>query len=140
MGCNTYANQNVGCSLTGHEECIMKLNLSRVIASDIEEKCSPWKALKENLDYMLNKYNCTGGGIAFKRSGEWGVYFTAHRMPYAVIMNDHVTFGTTLYEKNVEKYTERHKLFPCSCNFFSVHELQYITMHCNLSCHLFIIN
>jgi isoaspartyl peptidase/L-asparaginase-like protein (Ntn-hydrolase superfamily) len=129
MGCSAYANQNIGCSLTGHEECIMKLNLSRIIASDIEEKCSPWKALKENLDYMLNKYNRTGGGIAFKKSGEWGVYFTAHRMPYAIIANDHVTFGTTLDEKNVEKYTERHKLFPCTCNFFSVHELQYITMY-----------
>lgn len=123
MGCGAYADRDVGCSLTGHEESIMKLSLSRVIASDIGEKCSPWKALKEHLDYMSSEYNRTGGGVAFKKSGEWSVYFTADRMPYAIIMNDHVTFGTTLDEKNVERFTGDREQFPCTCNFPFVYEL-----------------
>ncbi|RLU19918.1 hypothetical protein DMN91_008477 [Ooceraea biroi] len=131
MGCGAYADRNVGCSLTGHEESIMKLGLSRAIASDIEEGRSPWKALRENLDYMLNKYNRTGGGVAFTRSGEWGIYFTGNRMPYAIIMDDRVTFGAALDEKNVERYTEYRKRYPaidnegiCDFKLFNFREWQ----------------
>lgn len=117
LGCSTYANQNVGCSLTGHGESIMKLGLSRVITSEIEEGCSLRKALKKNLDYVSTKYNYNFGGVVFKKSGEWDMYFTSHKMPYAIIMNDYVTFGATLDEKNVEKYAECRKRLPCNCRY-----------------------
>ncbi|KYN10880.1 L-asparaginase [Trachymyrmex cornetzi] len=106
LGCSTYADQNVGCSLTGHGESIMKHGLSRIIVGDIEEGCSLRKALKKNLDYMSTRYNQTFGGVVFEKSGEWDIYFTSHKMPYAVIINDCVTFGAALDEKNVEKYFE----------------------------------
>lgn len=108
LGCSAYANRNVGCSLTGHAEFIMKLGSSRIIASDIGQGCDPWKALKQNLDYMLTKYGHTAGGIVFKKSGEWSVYFTANNMPYAVITKDRMTFGATLDDQNVETCTGRH--------------------------------
>lgn len=123
LGCSTYANRNVGCSLTGHAESIMKLGLSRVIASDIEEGCSVRKALKKNLNFMSTRYNHTFGGVVFKKSGEWDIYFTSRKMPYAVIMNDCMTFGAALDEKNVEKYTEYRKRFPCNCSYSFVNNI-----------------
>jgi len=131
LGCSTYANRNVGCSLTGHGESIMKFGLSRIIASDIEEGCSLRKALKKNFDYLSTKYNHTFGGVVFKKSGEWNIYFTSHKMPYAVIMNDCVTFGAALDEKNVEKYlsemSEYRKCYSCSCDYPFVNN---ITLQC----------
>lgn len=131
LGCSIYANRNVGCLLTGHGESIAKLGLSRIIANDIEKGYSSWKALKRNLDYILNKYNYIVGGIVFEKSAELSVYFTSHRMPYAVIMNDCMTFGSTLDDKKVERYTEiyqRH--FPCDCRLPFVNNLtlQYIML------------
>lgn len=117
LGCSTYANRNVGCSLTGHGESVMKLGLSRIIASDIEKGCSPRKALKKNLDYMSTRYNHTFGGMIFKKSGEWDIYFTSHKMPYAVIMDDCMIFGAALDEKNVEKYFECRERLPCNCSY-----------------------
>ena len=127
LGCSTYANRNVGCSLTGHGESIMKHSLSRVIADDIEEGCSLRKALKKNLDYISTRYNQTFGGIVFKKSGEWDIYFTSHKMPYTVIMNDCVTFGAALGEKNIEKYFEYRKRLPCNCSYPFVNN---ITLQC----------
>lgn len=107
----------------------MKFGLSRVITSDIEEGCSLRKALKKNLDYMSTKYNHNFGGVAFKKSGEWDMYFTSHKMPYAVIMNDCVTFGAVLDEKNVEKYAEFRKRLPCNCHYPLVNNI----VHSNVS-------
>ncbi|KYM93726.1 L-asparaginase [Cyphomyrmex costatus] len=121
LGCSTYANRNVGCSLTGHGESIMKLGLSRIIASDIEEGCSLRKALKKNLDYMSTKYNQTFGGVVFEKSGEWDIYFTSHKMPYTVIMNDCVTFGAALDREEHEIITRKH---------FMPNELIYAMKHC----------
>lgn len=130
LGCSIYANRNVGCSLTGHGESIAKFGLSRIITSDAEKGYSPGKALKRNLDYTLNRYNYIVGGIVFKKSGEWSVYFTSNRMPYAVIMNDCMTFGTSLDDEKVEKYTEYRKRFPCDCKFPLVNNStsEYITL------------
>ncbi|KYN40806.1 L-asparaginase [Trachymyrmex septentrionalis] len=108
LGCSTYANRNVGCSLTGHGESIMKHGLSRIIAGDIEGGCSLRKALKKNLDYMSTKYNQTFGGVVFKKSGEWDIYFTSHKMPYAVIMNECVTFGAGLDREEPEIIIRKH--------------------------------
>lgn len=116
-GCNAYANRNVGCTLTGHGETIMKLGLSRAIANDTEQECSPSRALKKNLDYMLAEYNRGGGGgVVFEKFGEWAVYFTSNVMPYAVIAHDRVTFGATLDDKSVEMYTGHRERFPCGCS------------------------
>jgi len=99
----------------------MKFGLSRIIASDIEEGCSLRKALKKNLDHLPIKYNHTFGGVVFKKSGEWNIYFTSHKMPYAVIMNGCMTFGAALDEKNVEKYlsemSKYRKCYSCSCDY-----------------------
>lgn len=127
LGCSTYANRNVGCSLTGHGESIMKLGLSRIIASDIERGCSLQKTLKKNLNYISTRYNHPFGGVVFKKSGEWNVYFTSRTMPYAIIMNDCVTFGAGLDEKNVEKYSECQKRLPCKYNYPFVNN---ITLQC----------
>jgi len=107
----------------------MKSGLSRIIANDVEKGCSLRKALKKNLDYISTKYNHNFGGIVFKKSGEWDVYFTSQKMPYAVIMNDCVTFGAALAERNVEKYAEVYrKHLPCNCRYPLVNNitLQYI--------------
>lgn len=130
LGCSIYANRNVGCSLTGHGESIAKLGLSRIIASDIEKGYSSSKALKRNLDYILNKHNYIVGGIVFEKSAELSVYFTSHRMPYAVIMNDCMTFGSTLDNKKVERCTEYQEHFSCNCRFPLVNNLisQYIML------------
>lgn len=130
LGFNVYANRNVGCSLTGHGESIMKLDLSRVITDDIEQGCFPWEALKKNLDYALAKHNYIGGGIVFKKSGEWSVYFTSNEMPYAVIMNDHMIYGATLSDTKIEAwetYTECQERFPCNCKFPFVNN--FILLH-----------
>ncbi|XP_039315149.1 isoaspartyl peptidase/L-asparaginase-like [Solenopsis invicta] len=128
LGCSIYANQNVGCSLTGCGESIMKLGLSRIIISDIERGCSLQKALKKNLNFMSTRYNYPFGGIVFKKPGEWNIYFTSHKMPHAIIINNCVTFGSDLGENNVEKYTECHKYIPCTCNYPFVNNiiLQFI--------------
>lgn len=93
----------------------MKLGLSRAIASDAKQGCSPLKALKKNLDFMLTKYNYNGGGVVFKKSGEWDIYFTSNRMPYAIIANDCVIFGAALGDKNMEMYTGHRARFTCGC-------------------------
>lgn len=98
----------MGCSLTGHAEFSMKFGLSRIIANDIEKGCDPWKALKQNLDYMLTKYGHTTGGVVFKKFGDWSVYFTSDNMPYVIITKDCVTYGATLDDKNVETYDGKH--------------------------------
>lgn len=86
----------------------MRLGLSRIIANDIEQGCDPWKALKQNLDYVITRYDHAAGGIVFKKSGEWSVYFTANNMPYAVITKDCVAFGTTLDDESVKAYDGKH--------------------------------
>lgn len=120
LGCGVYADRSAGCSLTGHGDSVMKLGLSRLVADDLKERCSPWRALKKTLDHTLTKYNHVVGGVAFKKSGEWGVYFTSSKMPYAVIANDRVTSGTAPDDKSVERYEKYRQRFPCSCNFPSV--------------------
>lgn len=115
----------------------MKLGLSRIIASDVEKGSSLRKALKKNLDYMSTKYNHNFGGVAFKKSGEWDMYFTSQKMPYAVIINDCVTFGAALDERNVEKYAEVYrKRLPCNCRYPLVN---YIALYRYTIVHFIII-
>lgn len=106
LGCGTYADKNVGCSLTGHGESIIKLGMARRIAEDINQGCDLRTALQRNLDYMLTKLTKNGGGIVLKRDGSWDIYFTYKRMPYAIIKNDTIIYGADLDERKTNAYED----------------------------------
>ncbi|XP_043500871.1 isoaspartyl peptidase/L-asparaginase-like [Polistes fuscatus] len=106
LGCGTYADKNVGCSLTGHGESIIKLGMARRIADDINQGYDPRTALQRNLDYMLIKFAKNSGGIVLKKDGSWDIYFTYKRMPYAVIKNNEMIFGADLNERKTDVYKD----------------------------------
>ncbi|KZC10525.1 L-asparaginase, partial [Dufourea novaeangliae] len=102
LGCGTYATRNIGCSLTGHGESIIKLGLARTIVEDIENGFTGEEALYKHLSSMLNKYEKPGGAIVLQSNGHWATYFTSDKMPYAVIENDVITFGARIHEERRE--------------------------------------
>lgn len=106
LGCGTYADKNVGCSLTGHGESLIKLGMARRIAEDVNQGCNPRAALQKNLDYMLSKLKENGGGIVLKRDGSWDIYFTYKRMPYAIIKDNMFTYGADLNERKTDVYKD----------------------------------
>ncbi|KAK2584219.1 hypothetical protein KPH14_006637 [Odynerus spinipes] len=115
LGYGTYADKNIGCSLTGHGESIIKLGIARRIAEDINQGYDPRAALQKNFDYMLTKFAKNGGGIVLTKDGSWDVYFTFKRMPYAFVKNDMVTFGIDLNEQKTESYTDINNSKFCDC-------------------------
>lgn len=117
LGCGTYAIRNVGCSLTGHGESIMKLGLARAIVEDIEHNFSSAEALHKHFSYMLKEFEQVGGGITLQSDGRWATYFTSEKMPYAVIENDLITYGARLYEEKREMYKTDNKYCESKCPF-----------------------
>lgn len=118
LGCGTYANKRVGCSLTGHGESIIKLGLAREIVEDIERNIAGEEALHKHFDYMLQKYEQVGGGIVLQSNGRWATYFTSNKMPYAVIENDLITYGARLNEEKREPYNnDKRNNYKCRCPF-----------------------
>lgn len=120
LGCGTYADANVACSLTGKGESVIKSGLSRMIARDVEEGCNLNEALKNNCDSMRDKFSGEVGGVAMKKGGEWAVYFNGPRMPHAVIRDGLITYG-------VEK--DQKLILTCSsdslnnyCNYFVIYK------------------
>lgn len=121
LGCGTYAIKNVGCSLTGHGESIIKLGLARAIVEDIESNDPREEVLQNHLSYMLKKFEKTGGGITLQSNGSWSAHFTSEKMPYAVIVNDSITYGARLYEEKKETYSSSNaKDCECKCPFVVV--------------------
>ncbi|XP_071866439.1 TATA box-binding protein-associated factor RNA polymerase I subunit B isoform X5 [Bombus fervidus] len=120
LGCGTYAIRNVGCSLTGHGESIMKLGLGREIVEDVKCHISAEEALHKHFSYMLKKFEQVGGGIVLQSDGRWATYFTSEKMPYAVIENDLITYGARLYEERREMYNKDEKNCECKCPFIIV--------------------
>lgn len=120
LGCGTYANRNVGCSLTGHGESIMKLGLARAIVEDVKCHISGEEALHEHFSYMLKKFEQVGGGIVLQSDGHWATYFTSEKMPYAVIENDLIIYGARLYEERREMYDKDDKNCECKSPFIIV--------------------
>ncbi|KAK1125032.1 hypothetical protein K0M31_006369 [Melipona bicolor] len=126
LGCGTYAIRDVGCSLTGHGESIMKLGLAREIVEDIKyNNISCEEALYKHFSYMLKKFEQVGGGIVLQSDGRWATYFTSNKMPYAVIENDLITYGARLYEERREMYNNNEKNSECKCPFIIV----LLTLH-----------
>ncbi|XP_076242285.1 isoaspartyl peptidase/L-asparaginase [Calliopsis andreniformis] len=118
LGCGTFANRNVGCSLTGHGESIMKLGLARAIVEAIDHDCTGDTALHKYFSDMLEKYEQTGGGIVLQSNGHWAKYFTTTKMPYAVIENDIITYGTKLHDERKEIFGNCNtKTCGCKCPF-----------------------
>lgn len=116
LGCGTFATKNVGCSLTGHGESITKLGLSRAIVEAIEHDFTGDEALHKYFTDMSNKLEQTGGGIVLQSNGHWAKYFTTDKMPYAVIENDIITYGTRLHEERKEIYGSCNtKACGCKC-------------------------
>ncbi|XP_026674180.1 isoaspartyl peptidase/L-asparaginase-like [Ceratina calcarata] len=123
LGCGTYATRNVGCSLTGHGESIMKLGLARAIVEDVEHNVPIEEALNNHFTHMLNKFDQIGGGIVLQPDGHWATYFTSEKMPYAVIENNLITYGARLYEEKREIYNEGRR---CECDFPIVLIIRYL--------------
>ncbi|XP_076759465.1 isoaspartyl peptidase/L-asparaginase [Xylocopa sonorina] len=117
LGCGTYATRNIGCSLTGHGESIMRLGLARAIVDDVECNLSSEEALRKHLSYMLKKFEQVGGGIILQSNGRWATYFTSEKMPYAVIENDLITYGARPYEEKREMYNGDGNDCECKCPF-----------------------
>ncbi|KOC59243.1 L-asparaginase [Habropoda laboriosa] len=115
LGCGTYATRNVGCSLTGHGESIIKLGLARAIVEDIEHNLSNEEALHKHFSHMLKEFEQNGGGIVLQSDGRWAAYFTSDKMPYAVIENDLITYGARLYEEKREMYNGDGIIGECKC-------------------------
>lgn len=114
MGCGTYSIQNVGCSVTGHGESLMKLGLARAVVEDVQHNFTGEEALYKHFSHMSDKFKKSGGGIVLQSNGRWASYFTTNKMPYAVIANDVITFGVKLHEERKEIYS-KHKTKNCGC-------------------------
>ncbi|XP_053975954.1 isoaspartyl peptidase/L-asparaginase-like [Hylaeus anthracinus] len=119
LGCGTYATKDIGCSVTGHGESIMKLGLARAITEDVQDNFTGEEALYKHFSCMLNKFEKTGGGVILQSNGRWATHFTSDKMPYAVIENDVITFGTKLHEERRELYG-KHTTKNCECECLAI--------------------
>lgn len=137
LGCGTYAIRNVGCSLTGHGESIMKLGLARAIVEDVKCHISGEEALHKHFSYILKRFEQVGGGIILQSDGHWATYFTSEKMPYAVIENDLITYGARLYEERREMYDKDEKNCECKCPFIIVLLMRINTLN---TINFFIVN
>lgn len=127
MGCGTYATKDIGCSLTGHGESIIKLGLARAIVEDMEQNFTGDEALHNHFTHMLNKFEQVGGGIVLESNGRWAKYFTSEKMPYAVIENDLITYGARLHEERRELYGNSNaKDCGCKCTLVVVFILSWL--------------
>ena len=115
LGCGVFANDQLGCCLTGHGESAIKLGLSRAIANSVLEGKSLSEALQGNLDDMFKKTRYDGGGIALQKCGCWSAYNTGTRMPYAFIRNNVITYGVQKGEKRTKQYQDTEKEDSCRC-------------------------
>lgn len=63
-------------------------------------------ATKESVMEMTEKLIETGGAITIDRFGQPGVYFSSNIMPWAIIKEDTLTFGTKLEDRFEEAWVE----------------------------------
>lgn len=99
LGCGVFANNHVGCCLTGHGESAIKAGLSRSIVNCTSQCQTLSEALQINLDNLQKQTTHDCGGIVLDKSGCWSIYFTGTTMPYAFIRNNIITYGIDRGEK-----------------------------------------
>ena len=117
LGCGTFANENSGCSLTGHGESIIKMGLARSIVDDIATHCQhPRELLKKNLEDMYNSLGHEAGGVVLLTDGSWAAYNLTgsdELMPYAVVKNGQFFCPSEKGEENSMKLIDPEKRKNC---------------------------
>lgn len=63
-------------------------------------------ATEESVKEMTQKLIETGGAITIDRFGQPGVYFSSNIMPWAIIKDDTLTYGTKLDDRFEEGWVD----------------------------------
>lgn len=61
-------------------------------------------ATEESIKEMTHKLIETGGAITIDRYGQPGVFFSSNIMPWALIKNDTLSYGTKLEDRFEERW------------------------------------
>ncbi|MBN2334555.1 isoaspartyl peptidase/L-asparaginase [Candidatus Bathyarchaeota archaeon] len=94
VGSGGYADNRVGgVSSTGHGESIMKVNLARLVLSNMEKGMTPKEAAEAALGCMDGRVHGQGGVIVIGRDGEVGFSHTTSRMAWAYIKGGDLRSG-----------------------------------------------
>jgi len=91
-GSGAWADEFGACSTTGHGEGITKALLAKRVVDECQKEDSPSKAVKNGLDYMLNRIGSRGGAITLTKDN-YGFSFNTKRMPWCHVTLDAENYG-----------------------------------------------
>jgi len=103
VGCGGYADENGGCSATGHGEALTKTTISSRAVALLGDH-TPDDAARVALEYAFKRVNGRGGLIIIDERGKIGRYATTPCMAWASVTDGEMASGVG----NDEVY----KLFP----------------------------
>ena len=118
LGCGVFANNHLGCCLSGHGESIIKLGLSRAIANTVLEGHTLADALQRNLDNMYKQTGYDSAGVALEKCGCWSACVSGApdiKLPYAFVRNNCITYGIDKDDKRRKQYHDLNQTKTCRC-------------------------